>query len=198
MFRGGLPEIPPLDRNQSKSSASVLEHGSYSALYNREDWRHWIDDDGDCQDARAETLIAASITPVQFNNPSRSCTVRSGRWADPYSGQILSDARGIDIDHVVPLAWASGHGGGQWSKSMKARFANDPDNLLAVLAKENRAKGAKSPDEWLPSNTGYRCDYIRHFDAVVVKYGLAYAPSEQAFINQALQLCSGARPIAKL
>ena len=34
--------------------------------YDRGDWRHWVDDDGDCQDARQETLIAEAVGAVRY------------------------------------------------------------------------------------------------------------------------------------
>ena len=42
--------------------------------YDRDDWRHWEDFDGDCQNTRHELLIVSSIFPVTFTN-ARGCTV---------------------------------------------------------------------------------------------------------------------------
>ena len=47
---------------------------------------------------------------------------------------MIQNARGIDIDHVVPLAWSWDRGARQWSDDKREKFANDPVNLLPVEA----------------------------------------------------------------
>lgn len=123
--------------------------------YNRKNWRHWIDKNNDCQDARAEILIASSSVDVTFRN-SQLCTVYSGKWYDPYSDKVWTLASDVDIDHIVPLAWAYSHGASGWSSEKKAKFANDGENLIAVNDNINQAKGAKGPGQWLPPNDSFR------------------------------------------
>ena len=40
--------------------------------YERKDWKHWVDEDKDCQNARHEVLVAESTTPVGFKT-SKGC-----------------------------------------------------------------------------------------------------------------------------
>lgn len=108
--------------------------------YDRSYFSGWVDADGDCQDTRAEMLIAASrATPTLRPD---GCTVVAGLWLDPYSGRTFRSASQIDIDHLVPLKWAWEHGAATWPKRKADRFALDPDNLVAVSASQNRSKGA--------------------------------------------------------
>jgi hypothetical protein len=74
--------------------------------YERSAFGHgWDDEDGDCQDSRAEALITTSSTNVHFGT-ERGCRVVSGRWVSPFTGQVIENSSEIDIDHVVPLKWA--------------------------------------------------------------------------------------------
>jgi hypothetical protein len=64
---------------------------------------------------------------------------------DPYSGQ---PAPLIQIDHLVPLAAAWDLGASRWPPHLRADFANDPEELLAVSAAANQAKSDEIPGDW--------------------------------------------------
>jgi hypothetical protein len=112
-------------------------------------------------------------------------------WFDPYSGETYIVSNELDLDHIVPLKFAHGHGADKWSRERKSVFANDLANLILVQASLNRQKGAKGPDEWLPPNHRYRCEYITRFNNVMAKYDLAYIPSEQRIVNKLVKACGG-------
>jgi endonuclease I len=116
----------------------------------------------------------------------------AGSWCDPCSGQNYANSKDLDLDHVVPLQFAHGHGAAKWSGEKKQKFANDLDNLLLVNASLNRQKGAKGLDEWLPPNHAYRCEYIAHFNTVMMKYELSFIPSEQRVVDKMVKACASA------
>lgn len=105
-----------------------------SDSYERSAFGHgWDDEDGDCQDSRAEVLIATSSTTVRFAT-DKSCRVVTGRWISPFTGNVTQNSSEIEIDHVVPLAWAWDRGASNWSDARRERFANDKRNLWPVEA----------------------------------------------------------------
>jgi len=119
----------------------IKENRSFNKLYSREDWPHWLDLDGDCQDTRVEVLIRDSKEGLKFKD-NEKCKISEGKWVDPYTDTVLVDITEVNIDHVVPLKWAHEHGAANWSSSNKMLFANDMDNLLAVGERVNQSKGA--------------------------------------------------------
>lgn len=145
----------------------LAKHGKYV----RKEWKHWSDFDGDCQDARAETLITASVSPVKFKT-GRNCEVVSGKFYDPFTNKHYTSDNSIDIDHIIPLKEAHEAGGYAFSPKMKEQFANDPDNLLAVYLGQNRSKGDRHPLIWMPENKAYHCEYLARWIFVKQKYGL--------------------------
>ena len=102
--------------------------------YERSAFGHgWDDANGDCQDSRAEALIATSTTSVRFASDKR-CRVVIGRWISPFTNQVIQNASDIDIDHVVPLAWSWDRGARKWPRKKREEFANDLRNLWPVEA----------------------------------------------------------------
>lgn len=158
-----------------------------SGVYERSAFGHgWDDANGDCQDNRAEALIAASTTTVRFAD-DRRCRVSTGRWISPFTGKVIQNSSDIDIDHVVPLAWAWERGAKEWSREERVQFANDPVNLLPVEASLNRSKGAKGPEEWLPP--AGQCGYVARFVRIVKQYSLTPTSPERQWFSHFLNRC---------
>ncbi len=154
--------------------------------YDRNDWPHWIDSDGDCQNLRQELLILSSKTDVSFTR-SDNCTVATGRWVGAYSEKSFSNASEIDLDHLVPLAYAHKHGGASWTRSEKQLFANDIENLFLIDDGINQSKSSRGIDEWLPQNEKTRCGYIKQFLYVLEKYSLTMPDAKK--VQQLLSQC---------
>lgn len=155
--------------------------------YERSAFGHgWDDVDNDCQDSRAEALIATSTTHVQFADEER-CRVVTGRWISPFTNRVIQNASDIDIDHVVPLAWSWERGASEWSQEKRERFANDLVNLFPVELSLNRSKGAQGPDQWLPPDN--QCGYVARFVRIVRQYELRPQSSEIAWMGSFLNDC---------
>ena len=158
-----------------------------TAKYERSAFGHgWDDANGDCQDSRAEALIATSTTRVRFAS-DRKCRVVTGRWISPFSNQVIQNASDIDIDHVVPLAWSWERGAKEWPREEREEFANDLRNLWPVEASLNRSKGAKGPNEWLPPRN--QCGYVARFSRIVKLYRLKPKKHEEKWIQSFLDRC---------
>lgn len=150
--------------------------------YNRKDWPHWTDDDHDCQNTRAEILIRDNIGLLKYKR-NKPCNVTWGKWICPYTGKEFTKTSDLDIDHIVPLAYAHKTGGANWPRAKKKEFANDQINLVAVEDNINQEKGDQGPDEWRPPLKSYWQEYARRWRKVKQKYGLYIGPVEEAALK---------------
>ena len=159
--------------------------------YDRSDWRHWIDEDGDCQDARQEVLIAESLEPVTFETDEK-CRVETGQWWAPHLGHHLSNPGHIDVDHHVPLKNAHLSGAWAWSQEMKEAYANyleDPAHLVEISARHNRSKGAQGPEEWAPPDNALWCQYAVEWAEIKQRWSLTMTPVESEIVMDMIGTC---------
>ena len=159
--------------------------------YDRDEWKHWVDEDGDCQDARQEVLIAESLVQVTYED-DRQCRVATGRWWAPHLGHHLENPRHIDVDHHVPLKNAHISGGWQWPPERKEEYANylgEENHLVAISARHNRSKGARGPEEWAPPDNDLWCDYATDWAEIKQGWTLTMTPREAAIVMDMLHTC---------
>ncbi|PWI06712.1 HNH endonuclease [Streptomyces sp. NWU339] len=158
--------------------------------YARSKFGPWIDADRDGCNTRQEVLKAeAVIAPVQGAN----CTLTGGEWYSPYDDRYIHGARGLDIDHLVPLAESWDSGAYAWPAAERRAYANDlkdPRALIAVSAASNRSKADQDPATWLPPAAGYRCQYVTDWVADKTRWGLSVDTTERAALAETLSHCS--------
>ncbi|WP_329265063.1 DUF1524 domain-containing protein [Streptomyces sp. NBC_01478] len=158
--------------------------------YERTKFRHWTDADHDGCNTRQEVLkTEAVLAPQQGSN----CTLTGGQWYSPYDDKYFSDARALDIDHLVPLAEAWDSGASAWTAKEREAYANDLGDaraLIAVSAASNRSKSDQDPSTWQPPAPGYRCQYATEWIADKTRWGLTVDPAEHAALTDALTSCA--------
>ncbi len=151
----------------------------HRAGYSRDLFRLWIDANGDGCDTRHEVLIDEAVKAPHVGS---GCSLTGGKWISPYDGVVVTNASGLDIDHLVPLAEAWDSGANRWTAARREAFANDlgvPWALFAVTASSNRSKGDQDPAEWLPPLKSDRCTYVVDWVAVKIRWGLSVDPTER-------------------
>lgn len=188
---GGEADAPAVSQDEPKKesvrdvlNSLTVKDSDTKAQYSRKDWKHWV---GSPCNTR-ETVLKEQGTDVVVDE---NCSVKSGKWVDPYSGKEMTDAKNIDIDHVVPLKWANANGGASWPAEKKQEFANDTSQLLAVSASENRGKGALGPSEYMPPNKEYTCEYSKKWVYTLAKYGLSIPKADKEALEEGLDSCEG-------
>jgi hypothetical protein len=152
----------------------------------------WADVDHNGCDTRND-ILNRDLTNKRWRGGTHNCVVVAGTLDDPYTGATLpfikARAADVQVDHVVALADAWQTGASEWNDAQREKFANDPDELLAVDGKANEAKGDGDAATWLPPNEAFRCDYARRQIAIKRKYDLWLTPAEHDALARVLAGC---------
>ena len=153
--------------------------------YDRSEFPHWDDEDGDGMNTRLEILSLEKVGNVGWYSRW------DGEW---YAGEGGLSAPRFDIDHIVSLKEAWRSGAGEWSTSDKDTFADDMLNLTAVTASSNRSKGAKDASEWLPSEASGKCYLLIRVIQVKTKWSLSIDQDEYTALKELTESCGPVIP----
>ncbi|MEV6818880.1 HNH endonuclease family protein [Nocardiopsis dassonvillei] len=146
--------------------------------YDRSLFPHWVDADRDGCNTRAEVLIEEAVVMPEVGE---RCRLSGGQWGSYYDGRAHTEARALDIDHMVPLAEAWDSGASEWTTDRRRDYANDmgePVALVAVTAAQNRSKADQDPAQWLPASAEAHCRYVTEWTTVKVRWALTVDPAE--------------------
>jgi hypothetical protein len=157
--------------------------------YERTKFKHWVDEDADGCNTRAEVLLDEATTPPDI---SGRCTITGGAWYSYYDDVTVTDARGLDIDHMVPLAESWDSGAYDWTPQRRQDYANDLGEhlaLVAVTARSNRSKADQDPAQWMPPHQPAHCTYITDWVTVKTRWNLHVDTAEQATLRDRAADC---------
>ncbi|GAA1670034.1 membrane protein [Mycolicibacterium murale] len=160
----------------------------------------WTDDNsapggGNGCDTRNDILDRDLIEKTHVPISRCPTAVATGVLRDPYTSKTIPFVRGnqtgaaVQIEHIVPLAYAWDQGARNWTDELRIRFANDPANLVAVDGPTNQDKGDAEPARWMPPNVAFHCQYAMQFLAVLRGYQLALDAASAPVLQEAAATC---------
>lgn len=199
-WKGGVDKK---DSSQASAKLKKIKPGAAGNVdYDRKDWKHWTKaGKKSCWNTRNEVLaqeaVSGSIVYLDSSkkvtkSKSKACSVKSGKWEDPYTGKTFTNPSKLDIDHMIPLSYTANHGGQAWDAKKKEKYANvlnKPYHLVAVKAGANRQKGAKGPAAWKPSNKSYHCGYAVAWTNVASDWKLTLDQKDIKAIKGMMKTC---------
>ncbi|MEV0614037.1 HNH endonuclease family protein [Nonomuraea sp. NPDC050404] len=163
--------------------AGALSIRGYSRKRFQPRWEHHK---GKCN--TREAALARDARKVRKN---AACRPVKGTWYSPYDGKVLKSERHVDVDHVVPLAYAWRSGAKRWSQAKRRAFANDltRPELVTVSHSANIAKGGQGPQSWRPQRRAYWCRYATSWITVKRHYRLFVTRDERVALLNMLRTC---------
>ncbi|MFJ6366528.1 HNH endonuclease family protein [Streptomyces globisporus] len=185
---GGAPDKGALSLADAIRKIPVAEEKRTG--YERDFFKHWVDEDDDGCPTRQEVLLAEAVTAPEQGD---RCTLSGGSWLSYYDEAEVTDAKKLDIDHMVPLAEAWDSGAHDWTPERREAYANDLDaerSLVAVTAKTNRSKADRDPAQWMPPAQSATCTYLVDWTATKLRWNLSADKTEQAALLELAEPCA--------
>jgi hypothetical protein len=194
-----VPVLSPAAAGRALAGLRLAPRSPAVPAYDRDAFgTAWADTDGNGCNQRDDVLLRDAVPGSTTVARQGRCDhdVLAGSWVDPYTGRTLtfddlkspSQAQGVQIDHVVPLAEAWRSGASAWSDDRRWSYANDLAVLLAVDGPTNAAKSDDDPAAWRP-RSAYQCAYAVRWIAVKSAWSLAADRSEVAALREMLRTC---------
>ncbi|KAA1250735.1 HNH endonuclease [Mycobacterium simiae] len=197
--RADMPTVQP--GADVLAGIAMLPQRTHRYDYRRAAFGAAWDDDNDAPGGRngcdtRDDILGRDLVDTTFVVTKRCPhAVATGTLHDPYTNTTVVFQRGakvgesVQIDHIVPLAYAWDMGAYGWPDVERLRFANDPANLLAVQGQANQDKGDSPPAQWMPPNSAFACQYAVQFIAVLRGYALPVDQPSAQVLRAAAATC---------
>ena len=197
--RADVPTVQP--GTDVLGGIAVLPERAHRYDYRRPAFGDAWDDNNDAPlghngcDTRDDILNRDLVDKTYVSIKRCPNAVATGTLHDPYTNTTIAFQRGakvgeaVQIDHIVPLAYAWDMGAYDWPFPERLRFANDPANLLAVEGQANQDKGDSPPGQSMPPNTAFACQYAMQFITVLRGYQLPVDQASAGVLRQAAATC---------
>lgn len=197
--QAGMPTVQP--GTDVLAGITVVPARTHRHDYRRPVFGEAWDDDNDAPgghngcDTRNDVLNRDLVDVTHVSTKRCADAVATGTLHDPYTNATVAFTRGakigeaVQIDHIVPLAYAWDMGASAWSYRQRLRFANDPANLLAVAGQGNQDKGDAGPGQWMPPNKSFACQYAIAYIAVLRGYALRLDQPSADVLRRAAATC---------
>jgi Protein of unknown function (DUF1524) len=197
--RADIPTVQP--GTDVLAGIAVAPERVHRYDYRRAAYGDAWDDDNDAPgghngcDTRDDILNRDLVDKTYVSIKRCPNAVATGTLHDPYTNATVAFQRGakvgesVQIDHIVPLAYAWDMGAYGWTLPERRRFANDPANLLAVEGQANQDKGDLPPALWMPPNAAFACQYAVQFIAVLRGYQLPVDAPSSGVLRRAAATC---------
>src|SRR6201997_1479316 len=145
--RADVPTVQP--GTDVLAGISVLPQRVHRYDYRRAAYGDAWDDDNDAPlghngcDTRDDILNRDLVDKTYVSIKRCPNAVATGTLHDPYTNTTNTFHRGakvgesVQMDNIVPLAYAWDLGAWNWTDEMRVRFANDPAELLSIGGQVN-------------------------------------------------------------
>lgn len=183
--------LPDLDDDMTMDEQR-LRDGTFVA-HSRSEIQYMLDGigtyDGKVSDYKREIYMGGTKWKYRGHDYRGAALERQGGGRDgmtsedPYTGGLIEANNSQEvqdkwqIDHVVPLKYASDHGGYRWGLDKKRSFAHDLDNLVATGPTPNKEKRDLGPSGWMPLINQY--EYVSNFVHICYKYNVSISDEDR-------------------
>ena len=178
-------EIPSDNSLLAQLNALTIAQENALAPYDRAEFPHWDDEDGDGMNTRVEVLSEEKIGDAGWYSRW------DGIW---YEGEGGLSAPSFDIDHIVALSEAWDSGASEWNAYDRDIFADYRLNLVAVSSSSNRSKGGRDAGEWLPPDPLGKCFLAIRVIQVKSNWELSIDQGEYDVLRNLLSDCGSEIP----
>lgn len=180
------PSSPPekLLEALNKVQASEPLPKEYQTKFVRSEWQYWL---GSPCTVRADFMRekGSEVTLVEGSR----CNPATGKWTSPFTNEVIENPFDVGVTQVVTPQYAADHGGAAWDLKKKEAFANDSTQLEIISSEERENRGSMGPDEYMPSEEGYSCQYAKTWTYVLDKYSLTATEASKDTLREALGQC---------